>query len=88
MKEAYIVWISLISLITCIMFYTDKKNAIKGKWRVKETTLLLLCMIGGGAGGIAGMYLFHHKTRHVRFLIFVPLSICLWFFVGLFVFLH
>jgi uncharacterized membrane protein YsdA (DUF1294 family) len=35
-------------------------------------------MIGGAFGGFLGMHLFHHKTRHMKFRIMVPLSVLLW----------
>lgn len=32
-----------------------------------------LAVIGGSAGALAGMYIFHHKTLHKKFTIGVPL---------------
>ena len=32
-----------------------------------------IALIGGGIGAEAGMYVFHHKTRHLRFVIGIPL---------------
>ena len=45
----------------------DKHRAQKGQWRIRERTLLLLSAFFGAAGGTAGMFLFHHKTRHWYF---------------------
>ena len=41
----------------------DKLSALQGLWRVPEKRLLLLGVLAGGLGGLAGMQLFHHKTR-------------------------
>lgn len=49
------------------MFFLDKKKSIKNKYRIKEKTLLTLSLIGGCFGSLTGMYLFHHKTRKIKF---------------------
>ena len=45
----------------------DKRRAKKDRWRISEKTLFLPVILGGGLGGICGMKLFHHKTRHWYF---------------------
>ena len=35
--------------------------------------LFLTALLGGAAGSWAGMYLFHHKTRHWYFVLGMPL---------------
>lgn len=50
----------------------DKRRARKGAWRVKERTLFLLTALMGGLGGVAGMFFFHHKTKHWYFRVFFP----------------
>ena len=57
--------------------YIDKKKAIKGKWRIKESTLLMLALVGGSIGAIIGMYAFHHKTQKPRFFLGIPIIIVL-----------
>ena len=47
--------------------YIDKRKAKYGKWRIPEQTLLILAIIGGSIGAIAGMYTFKHKTKKLRF---------------------
>ena len=73
MNQALTVYILAVSLLTWILFGLDKWKAIHGKWRIRESTLLGLSLIGGAAGGLAGMYLFRHKIRKMRFRIGVPL---------------
>jgi len=65
----YLIAINLISFLT---MYIDKKKAKWGKWRVKESTLFTLALIGGSIGSIAGMHLFRHKTKKTRFVIGFP----------------
>ena len=55
----------------------DKRKAIKGAWRIPEKTLFLFSLIGGSVGTWAGMYLFHHKTKHWYFVIGMPLILVL-----------
>ena len=45
----------------------DKSRAKRHKRRIPEATLFLLCILGGGIGGIAGMRCFRHKTKHRSF---------------------
>ena len=54
------------------MMWFDKHEAKIGDWRVPERTLFLLVLLGGGIGGIAGMYVFRHKTRKWYFKIGFP----------------
>ena len=58
-----------VSLINFILYGTDKRAAIKGRWRVPERVLLGLSFFGGAAGGILGMVIFHHKTRKAAFIL-------------------
>ena len=47
--------------------FTDVPKAERGAWRVQESTLLLLALIGGTPGAYAGRQLFRHKTRKQPF---------------------
>ena len=67
-----IIYLLAINLITFSAMYIDKRKAKKGKWRIKESTLFTLVALGGGIGGIAGMYTFKHKNKKTRFIIGFP----------------
>lgn len=73
MNRILIIYILAVSLLTWMMFGIDKWKAVHGKWRIRESTLLGLSLIGGAAGGLAAMYLFRHKIRKMRFRVGVPL---------------
>ena len=67
-----LIYLLVINLITFLAMYVDKKRAKWGKWRIKESTLFGLVLLGGGIGGIAGMYTFRHKTKKPGFVIGFP----------------
>ncbi len=67
-----VIYLILINLITFLAMYIDKRKAKKGKRRIPEKTLFILVGLGGGVGGILGMYLFRHKTKKTRFVIGFP----------------
>jgi uncharacterized membrane protein YsdA (DUF1294 family) len=56
----------------------DKHKAIKKGWRISERTLLLIAFAGGGIGSFLGMYTFRHKTKHMRFVLLLPLAALLY----------
>ena len=62
-----------INLLTFFVYGIDKWKARRDKWRVPEATLLMLAALGGSVGALLGMFVFHHKTKHKKFLIGVPL---------------
>ncbi len=62
-----------INFITVTLAFIDKRAAIRGARRISERTLLLFAALGGSPGLYASMYLFHHKTKHAKFYIGVPL---------------
>ena len=67
-----LIYLLVVNLITFLAMFIDKKRAKWGKWRIKESTLFLLVLLGGSIGGIAGMYTFRHKTKKPRFVIGFP----------------
>lgn len=65
-------YLIIINVAAWLVYGLDKWKAKTGKWRIPERTLLLLALIGGSAGALAGMMLFRHKTRKARFAVGVP----------------
>ena len=68
-----IIYFVFINMITFLLMLADKRRAIAGRWRISEKTLLGAALIGGSCGGLAGMFLFHHKTKHLTFRLLLPL---------------
>lgn len=67
-----LIYLVIINLIGFFIMWLDKKKAQHSKWRIKESTLLLVAALGGGIGTIAGMYTFRHKTQKAKFVIGFP----------------
>ena len=67
-----IIYFLIINIITFLAMWIDKKKAKKGSWRIKESTLFTLVFLGGGIGGIAGIYTFRKKKKKLYFTIGFP----------------
>ncbi|MBE5805225.1 MAG: DUF1294 domain-containing protein [Clostridiales bacterium] len=67
-----IIYILTINVIAFLAMGLDKWKAKRNAWRIPEQTLISLVLLGGGIGGIVGMYLFRHKTKKARFYIGFP----------------
>ena len=63
----YIAALAVISLITLILYGADKSKAKRRAWRIPEKVLLGFSFLGGAVGGLLGMVLFRHKTKHWYF---------------------
>ena len=67
--------LTLLNLVSfCLMAY-DKRCAKGGKWRVSEKALFISAACFGGLGGVLGMQLCRHKTKHWYFRVFFPLML-------------
>ena len=68
-------YLIIINIAAWLMYGLDKWKAKSGAWRIPERTLLLTALLGGSAGALAGMLLFHHKTRNPKFTVGVPVML-------------
>ena len=78
LSEILYIYLFFINLFTFLIYCWDKHKAVYSKWRIPEVILWFLAIIGGAYGAVMGMLLFRHKTKHVSFLIIVPLFFILW----------
>ena len=78
LELAVLIYIAVISLISVIVCIYDKIAAKKfTKHRTRESTLLLLSAIGGSVAMLVTMRCIRHKTKHVKFMLGIPLIILL-----------
>lgn len=67
-----LVYFIAVNIIGLFLMGLDKYKAKKRLWRIPESTLFIIAIIGGSIGSIMGMYLFRHKTRHWYFVYGLP----------------
>ena len=64
--------LAVLNILSFSLMAYDKRCAKKGKWRVPEKTLFIATACFGGLGGVLGMSLCRHKTKHWYFKVFFP----------------
>ncbi|NLL00801.1 MAG: DUF1294 domain-containing protein [Clostridiales bacterium] len=70
-----IVYLLIMNLVGFITMGIDKIKARKRGWRISERTLILIAFFGGALGSFLGMKIFRHKTKHMKFVILIPLAL-------------
>ncbi|MBQ3255828.1 MAG: DUF1294 domain-containing protein [Oscillospiraceae bacterium] len=65
--QAFCIYLTAINTLLFALMGIDKYKAKRGLWRIPEKTLFLTAILGGSVGGILGMRIFRHKTRHNSF---------------------
>ena len=65
-------YVLILNFVTMLVYGIDKFKAKKGKWRIPESTLLLLAVLGGSIGAWLGMRVWRHKTQHKKFNYGIP----------------
>ena len=73
MHKVAFLYVIIMNIIGVMMMGIDKSRAKRHAWRIPERTLFLISLLGGSVGSLAGMYLFRHKTKHMKFVIGMPL---------------
>ena len=73
MHKVAFLYVIIMNIIGVMMMGIDKSRAKRHAWRIPERTLFLISLLGGSVGSLAGMYLFRHKTKHMTFVIGMPL---------------
>jgi len=72
-KEAIVYYLIGINVIAFLVYGIDKWKAKKSLWRIRETALLGLAVLGGSIGAWLGMKVWRHKTMHKKFKYGIPL---------------
>ena len=66
-------YFAVITIVAFALMGIDKYKAKKGAYRISEASLFITALLGGSIGSVAGMLVFHHKTQHWYFQVFMPL---------------
>lgn len=70
--------IIFVNCLAFIIYGIDKRKAVKHQWRISEKALLSISFLSGMIGSIAGMVVFHHKTRKWYFWVVHIFTVILW----------
>ncbi len=70
-------YLLIINALGFVIMLADKQRSRKKLWRIPESTLLTVAALGGSIGALAGMRVFHHKTRKRKFTLGIPLILAL-----------
>lgn len=85
--ENLLIYFTLVSIISIILVIYDKIASKKFKRkRIRENVLLIFAFIGGAFFMYIFMKLIHHKTRHKKFMVSLPIFILSHIFLGLYFF--
>ena len=72
------IWMLAISLISLVVTVYDKWAAKHNpRHRTPEKNLLLLSLVGGSVAMLLTMLVIRHKTKHMKFMVGIPLIILL-----------
>ncbi len=85
--DKFIIAVIAINIITFVLYGIDKLRAKRNAWRISEKVLLGFGVISGGIGGILGMLVFRHKTKHFYFWLVNLLGIALALVTAIYMFL-
>ena len=66
-------YLLVVNAVGLAIMHYDKYTAKNNLWRVPESTLFGIAVIGGSLGSLIGMYTARHKTRHLSFTLGIPL---------------
>lgn len=72
MTKLILLYLLTVNAVGFVLMLGDKRMAQKKLWRIPESTLITVAVIGGSIGIIAGMYAFRHKTKHIKFTLGLP----------------
>ncbi|MGH9351400.1 MAG: DUF1294 domain-containing protein [Terriglobia bacterium] len=67
LPQAVIATYTVISIVTFLIYWSDKAAAQHGRWRARESSLLLLGLAGGWPGAVIAQRVLRHKTRKSSF---------------------
>ena len=68
-----LIYFAAINVVTFVLYGIDKFKAQHARWRIPESVLIGLAVIGGSIGAWLGMMVWHHKTQHKKFKYGIPL---------------
>lgn len=84
-SKIIISYLIVVNMIGILVTAHDKRSAVLHKRRIRERTLFAVALIGGGTGEYFTMLVIRHKTRHLSFMLGIPLIIIAQVFAAVYV---
>lgn len=76
-QEYIWIYLILVNVMSFLTFFIDKRRSKNRAYRISESFLITISIIGGSLGSILGMKIFHHKTKKAKFKFGLPLVLLL-----------
>ncbi len=67
-----LIYLAAATIVAVIMTIHDKLAAIHHQRRVPETTLMITAALSGCIGMYVTMQMIRHKTKHIKFMLGIP----------------
>lgn len=74
-RGSIIVYYTVLNILGLASMASDKIRMMERRFRIPESVLLIIALIGGAAGSTAGMFLFRHKKKRPLFFYGLPLLV-------------
>ena len=75
-------YLLIVNAAAFLLMLADKWKAQQKDRRIRENVLITAAVIGGSFGIWAGMYLFRHKTKHLKFTLGIPFVLAIQILIG------
>lgn len=76
-------YLLIVNAAAFLLMLADKWKAQQKDRRIRENVLITAAIIGGSIGIWAGMYLFRHKTKHLKFTLGIPIILAIQILIGM-----
>ena len=76
-SKLILIYVVMIGVVAVALTVGDKSAAKRGQWRVPEATFMMIGLFGGALPMFITMKTIRHKTKHMKFMIGLPLEIAL-----------
>ena len=76
-------YLLIVNAVALLLMLADKWKAQQKDRRIRENVLITAAFIGGSIGIWVGMYLFRHKTKHLKFALGIPVILAMQILIGM-----
>ena len=80
-----LMWFAVISLVAVVVTVADKIKARRGVYRISEAALISVSALGGSVAMLVTMLTIRHKTKHIKFMLGIPIIILFQIIVAVYV---